>query len=29
MQIVLKTYLINPKSMPRQQLLGYMDNDTR
>ena len=29
MQISLKTYLINPKSMPRQQLLGYMDNDTR
>ena len=29
MDIPLKTYLINPKSMPRQQLLGYMDNDTR
>jgi dynein heavy chain 2 len=24
-----KTYLMNPKSMPRQQLLGQMNNDTR
>ena len=23
------TYVMNPKSMPRQQLLGHMDNDTR
>jgi len=23
------TYVMNPKSMPRQQLLGIMDNDTR
>lgn len=29
MSIPLKTYLINPKSMPRQQLLGQMNNDTR
>ena len=25
----LRTYLMNPKSMPRQQLLGQMNNDTR
>ena len=24
-----KKHLINPKSMPRAQLLGYMDHDTR
>jgi dynein heavy chain 2 len=29
MSIPLKTYLMNPKSMPRQQLLGHMNNDTR
>jgi dynein heavy chain 2 len=29
MDISLKSYLINPKSMPRQQLLGFMDNSTR
>ena len=29
MSIPLKTYLMNPKSMPRQQLLGQMNNDTR
>jgi hypothetical protein len=29
MQIPLKTYLMNPKSIPRQQLLGFMNNDTR
>ena len=25
----LKCYVMNPKAMPRQQLLGFMDNDTR
>jgi dynein heavy chain 2 len=25
----LKFHLINPKSMPRTQLLGHMNNDTR
>ncbi|OMJ92391.1 hypothetical protein SteCoe_4833 [Stentor coeruleus] len=25
----IKTHIMNPKSMPRQQLLGHMDNDTR
>lgn len=29
MGIPLKTYLINPKSIPRTQLLGFMNNDTR
>ena len=29
MNIPLKTYLMNPKSMSRQQLLGNMNNDTR
>ena len=29
MSLPLKTYLMNPKSMPRQQLLGNMNNDTR
>ena len=29
MNIALKTYLINPKSMPKTQLLGLMNNDTR
>lgn len=29
MALPLKTYLMNPKSMPRQQLLGQMNNDTR
>lgn len=29
LSIPLKTYLMNPKSMPRQQLLGHMNNDTR
>lgn len=24
-----KTYVMNPKAMPRLQLLGHMDNDTR
>jgi dynein heavy chain 2 len=24
-----KTYLINPKSMPRSAFLGHMNNDTR
>ena len=24
-----KTYVMNPKSMPRSQLLGFMNNDTR
>jgi len=26
---VVKTYIMNPKSMPRSQLLGLMNNDTR
>ena len=26
---VVKTHVMNPKSMPRTQLLGHMDNDTR
>ena len=26
---VVKTYVMNPKAMPRTQLLGHMDNDTR
>ncbi len=25
----LKTYVMNPKAMPRSQLLGFMDMDTR
>lgn len=29
LNIGLKTYLINPKSMPKTQLLGLMNNDTR
>ena len=29
LNIDLKTYLINPKSMPKTQLLGLMNNDTR
>jgi dynein heavy chain 2 len=29
MGVQLKTYLINPKSIPRTQLLGFMNNDTR
>lgn len=29
MSLPLRTYLMNPKSMPRQQLLGQMNNDTR
>ena len=29
MSIPLRSYLMNPKSMPRQQLLGQMNNDTR
>jgi dynein heavy chain 2 len=29
MDIPLKVYLINPKAIPRTQLLGYMNNDTR
>jgi dynein heavy chain 2 len=24
-----RTFLMNPKAMPRTQLLGYMNNDTR
>lgn len=27
--VVVKTHIINPKSMPRSQLLGNMNNDTR
>lgn len=29
MDIPLKIYLINPKAIPRTQLLGNMNNDTR
>lgn len=29
MGVVVKTYIMNPKSMPRSQLLGNMNNDTR
>lgn len=26
---LVKTYIMNPKAMPRLQLLGFMDHDTR
>ena len=29
MEKAVKTHVMNPKSMPRQQLLGHMDHDTR
>ena len=29
MGVTVKTYIINPKSMTRAQLLGFMNNDTR
>ena len=29
LNVTVKTYLINPKSMPRSSFLGHMNNDTR
>ncbi len=29
MGVTVRTHIMNPKSMPRSQLLGHMNNDTR